>query len=587
VSIIDGANSVPYTYTMDAQRFYRTDPFNDSTASIYYNQVSLKRLNIVMGNGGNYFLINGSPILSGGPNSGANFHTGLGADSVRIRGSNSPLDINLGFGGDQSIFIGDAATSLDGIRGVVNVFGSSTNVFVSNEASTRPQIFTISASPGGFGQSVTRQQLNGDHYDTLNTFNFGYLGQQSFSYHAGQAGDGVFVIGTPAYSSTSVFGGAGFDSFFVETDQPACLGPVYVYGDPTVGEYSYYYDYVNAAPQAYTVSNTANPGGPDIEVVQRSGAAPVTFIGIQQVIFYTAHVGGNTVAVHALPQRMFLNMVNGSGDVVVLGRPVPGQGRTLEDIPGVVFVSAVGPISVTLDDSADSVGRNVVLHPKTSTNPDYITGLPGQFNMVLDDSASVSILGGLGDDSFQIDSTAFDAAIRIDGGLGSNTLDYSGAPEGVYVNLATHAATGLRGGIDRIRNVIGSAYNDILVNGSNPNGIITGGAGRDILIAGDVAATLYGGDGEDLLIGGTTNYDKNAAALSAIKAEWSRTDIDYDTRVADLVNGSGVPALNATTVHRNGGANQMSGGLGRDLFFAQLVSESLDRNDQLETWIPV
>jgi hypothetical protein len=456
ISIIDAANAVPYTYTMDAQRFFRTDSFNVSTASISYNQVLLNRLNATMGNGGNYFLINGSPTLSGAPNSGTNFFTGLGDDSVRIRGSNSPLDVNLGIGGNQSIFIGDATTSLDGIRGVVNVFGAGMNVFVSNEASTHAQVATVGVAPGGFGQTFTRQQLNVDHYDTLNTFNFGYLGQASLSYHAGQGGDTMFVHGTPANTTTSLYGGAGQDAFWVETDQPASLGPVTVYGGGTVNELAYYYDYLNPAPQTYTVSNIANPGGPDIERFQRNGAAPVTFSGIQEILFYTPHVGGSTVEVQALPQRMFLNMVNGPGDVVTLGHEqVPGQSRTLQEILGGVAVQGTGQISVILDDSGDTIGRNVVLHPKTSTSADYITGLPGELSMQLDASSSVSILGGQGTDTFMLDGIAFDPAIRIDGGGGTNTLDYSAITVPVHVNLQTGVASGLSGGIANIQNVIG------------------------------------------------------------------------------------------------------------------------------------
>ena len=156
----------------------------------------------------------------------------------------------------------------------------------------------------------------------------------------------------------------------------------------------------------------------------------MTFYGLQQIIFYTAHVGGNTVSVQSLPQRMFLNMVNGPGDTVTVGRPVAGGGRTLADILGAVSVQGTVAINVTLDDSADTVGRNAVLHPKTTANGDYITGLPGELLMRLDDTASVAILGGQGDDHFSVNGTNFAQSIRFDGGPGTNTLDYSGAARG-------------------------------------------------------------------------------------------------------------------------------------------------------------
>src|SRR5262249_37003495 len=91
------------------------------------------------------------------------------------------------------------------------------------------------------------------------------------------------------------------------------------------------------------------------------------------------------------------------------------------------------------------------------------------------------------------------------------------------------------------------------------------------LIGGAGQATLQAGVGDDILIGGTTDYDNNAAALAAILAEWSRTDIDYATRIAHLtgsmsggLNGSYV--LNSNTVRGNRQADNLYGGTGMDWF---------------------
>jgi hypothetical protein len=84
--------------------------------------------------------------------------------------------------------------------------------------------------------------------------------------------------------------------------------------------------------------------------------------------------------------------------------------------------------------------------------------------------------------------------------------------------------------------------------------VLTGGQGRDLLIGGTGAATLNAGVGDDILIGGWTNYDlgstgmtydQKLAALEAIMAEWGSTD-SYATRLSDL--GS---LLNTNTVHDN------------------------------------
>ena len=103
-----------------------------------------------------------------------------------------------------------------------------------------------------------------------------------------------------------------------------------------------------------------------------------------------------------------------------------------------------------------------------------------------------------------------------------------------------------------------------------------GGLGRDILIGGSGTSTLQAGSGGDILIGGTTSYDNNAAALAAVLAEWSRTDIDYGTRIAHI-NGSstgglnGSVFLNSSTAHADGQVNDLYGGAGLDWYFAGVL----------------
>ena len=80
-----------------------------------------------------------------------------------------------------------------------------------------------------------------------------------------------------------------------------------------------------------------------------------------------------------------------------------------------------------------------------------------------------------------------------------------------------------------VQNAVGSAFNDILIGDGLPGGsVLTGGAGRDLLIAGRTPGTLIGGDGEDLLIAGYTDYDADPATLEAVLAEWSTTDESFD-----------------------------------------------------------
>src|SRR5207249_8850876 len=134
-----------------------------------------------------------------------------------------------------------------------------------------------------------------------------------------------------------------------------------------------------------------------------------------------------------------------------------------------------------------------------------------------------------------------------------------------------------------ILNVSGSSANNVLVGGGGTDRLI-GGQGRDILIGGAGQATLQAGSGGDLLIGGTTAYDNNAAALAAVLAEWSRTDIGYTARMADLTNTTGgMNVINGMyfflnngmsglrTVFGNGLADNLYGGAGLDWYFAGMM----------------
>ncbi len=77
------------------------------------------------------------------------------------------------------------------------------------------------------------------------------------------------------------------------------------------------------------------------------------------------------------------------------------------------------------------------------------------------------------------------------------------------------------------------------------------------------------GNGNDILISGTTIYDSdkpaNITALDAILAEWSSTD-SYGMRINKISTGIVVNnhtvALNSTTVQSNGAASTLSDGTG-------------------------
>ena len=110
--------------------------------------------------------------------------------------------------------------------------------------------------------------------------------------------------------------------------------------------------------------------------------------------------------------------------------------------------------------------------------------------------------GGAGDDTFVL---ANGATLNgtIDGGAGTDLLDYALYNTAVNVNLALHTATNTAG-VFGIENVQGGAGDDILT-GDSGNNIVWGNAGNDILDGGAGDDVLYGGAGADTIDGSAGN----------------------------------------------------------------------------------
>jgi hypothetical protein len=93
-----------------------------------------------------------------------------------------------------------------------------------------------------------------------------------------------------------------------------------------------------------------------------------------------------------------------------------------------------------------------------------------------------------------------------------------------------------------------------LIEGGAGNDKIEGGSGSDILIGGIGNDHIEAGRGNTILIGGTTDFDSNLASLAAILNEW-QSQGTYSM-------------LTASTVHDDGGHDNLDGGPGTDVFFA-------------------
>lgn len=186
-----------------------------------------------------------------------------------------------------------------------------------------------------------------------------------------------------------------------------------------------------------------------------------------------------------------------------------------------------------------------------------------------------NLQGGKGADTFHF-TNAGKVTGGVDGGAGINQLDFSARTTDVTVNLKRNQASGVGGKALNFQNVLGGAGDDLLIGDAGAN-VIYGGAGNDVIIGGGGADTLGGGvatrfsqSGSDLLIAGSTAYDNNADALTAIWQEWSKSGRRYAERIANLRAGlgrSGI-ALNSNTVFLDEGVSKLTGGADLDWFWA-------------------
>jgi hypothetical protein len=106
--------------------------------------------------------------------------------------------------------------------------------------------------------------------------------------------------------------------------------------------------------------------------------------------------------------------------------------------------------------------------------------------------------------------------------------------------------------------------------------VLIGGRGQDVIVGGDVSGGQFpvrsSSDGSDLLIAGDTDFDRDTRALTAIMAEWRRTDRTYEKRVQVLRDGvpvatGGVAQLTPLTVRDDGVVDQLAGKTGDDWFW--------------------
>lgn len=179
----------------------------------------------------------------------------------------------------------------------------------------------------------------------------------------------------------------------------------------------------------------------------------------------------------------------------------------------------------------------------------------------------------------------------LQGGLGTDTASYADATGATTVRLDLGSATDGEGGTDilqEIENIVGSAFNDILIGDGGANTLeggpggdsLTGGAGADVLSGGAGAAnTLIGGEGDDtyLITAADTVVEQAGQGHDLVRTD--RANLTLAAHVEDLTYigsgnfaGTGNALANVITggngldtLAGGGGDDTLNGGAGQDL----------------------
>ncbi len=227
---------------------------------------------------------------------------------------------------------------------------------------------------------------------------------------------------------------------------------------------------------------------------------------------------------------------------------------------------------------ADGTGSGGDAAGDTLINIENVTGSSEADTLTGDDGGN--ILVGMGDDDILLGGGGDDVLIGgmgadfIDGGDGIDTVDYSASPDGITVNFnvgpSGYGGDAAGDDIWNVENIIGSAYDDILIGRAGTNTLI-GGAGNDRLDGRSGADILDGGDGVDIV-----RYSFSSAGV-AIDLSGATANAGGDAGGDQISNVESVSGsyLN-DTLTGNAGTNMLIGLSGDDVLQGGAGDDVLD-----------
>ncbi len=229
--------------------------------------------------------------------------------------------------------------------------------------------------------------------------------------------------------------------------------------------------------------------------------------------------------------------------------------------------------------TAVSATTSIITDPTDSTNTALVVIAPAGGTVVITpaNAAGTSVMVSVSVKGKPVTSGPFAPTghIIVCGQGGTDVIKEVANSQGATVAIP---AILLGGSGTNTLSVVGSSANNVLVGGAGKD-VLSGGTGRDILMGGGGADALTAGTGGEVLIGGSTVYDANLVALTALLAEWGSGD-NYQTRVNDLFGTgtggqNGSTLLDATTIINDAAIHSLVGGSGMDWFWLEAGTDKI------------
>jgi hypothetical protein len=289
---------------------------------------------------------------------------------------------------------------------------------------------------------------------------------KSIVVQAGSGNDTINVQSTDSGVPVSVDGGDGNDTINIvptSHDLTNLHGPLTVTGGAGTDTLV-----VNdQARAASTGSYTVRAGS------VTAGGATLTYSGVEGLTLNTGR-GGNSVGVEGTSAATTVNVNGVSG--VTDSVQVANSAYRLDDLRGPLTVNAQGGWNfLYVQDLGSTVGQQLTLAGSTLTRS-------GSASITFAGFLALTVNAGSGDDTFTVTAVPTGTNVSLNGGQGTNTL--AGPDTNNTWRLGGSGGT-LDGTVTflRMANLVGGAGNDLFVlsNGAGVTGSIDGGAGTDTL----------------------------------------------------------------------------------------------------------